>query len=564
MKLEKLESMLDDFLESKELSAILIDGKWGIGKTYAVTQYFKKRKLERKNKNERVAYSTLFGKKDLAEVNTELYNCLAGKKGKLLKVASSVVKVVELGSKCAGFYLKLGSHNISNKKRVKANKNTTVCIIDDLERKNHESIKTDEVIGYLNNLVLQGIKVICLTHSKHMDEEARKGLDAYKEKVIDRIYTIESSNSEAYRHILGDNYKYYEHSEFLENKNLRSYIRANILFNEIVKKAKIDNGLDTLFAICLVVVEEDASMRLESEYKKYEMDEKRKNPNGYVFPYSFERSVYDLFAKNGKTVNTSYVKAVNDIYIRHDYDLLEKLISPQENDELSTRSVLRHLYMFSQEDLPKQIKLQERYILERSNKTKESMSILSDIFRMWFSKEEDKDIESALKNIDMDAIFKKLASVGFQFSHFDMQGRAIKVAEEYEPYVLKQHLEDMTMLAEKEQDKKDVIRKMYSSGFTNNYKHNSRDDENTKKILSDTEKGYLDIFKDKDFFVTDIHGTMTEDSWDTAHSVCRFAIVFPKIKDSLKKYLQGYIKKHKEDKRLKQRIDHLIEQYKLG
>jgi len=38
MRIDELKGALDNFVNSKNLFAILIDGKWGIGKTYYMLQ----------------------------------------------------------------------------------------------------------------------------------------------------------------------------------------------------------------------------------------------------------------------------------------------------------------------------------------------------------------------------------------------------------------------------------------------------------------------------------------------------------------------------------------------
>lgn len=73
MKTSDIGSIFDFFQFHANYRAILIDGKWGIGKTYQFKKYFDG--LKRKDKK-RIYYFTIFGTETLDELNTEIYRKL--------------------------------------------------------------------------------------------------------------------------------------------------------------------------------------------------------------------------------------------------------------------------------------------------------------------------------------------------------------------------------------------------------------------------------------------------------------------------------------------------------
>ena len=74
--------------------AILVDGAWGIGKTYYVLQFLKEFK-QTKNK-QKIAYVSLFGKTSIDEVHTEIYSRLHPVKQNSKRIIQIIPKVAPL------------------------------------------------------------------------------------------------------------------------------------------------------------------------------------------------------------------------------------------------------------------------------------------------------------------------------------------------------------------------------------------------------------------------------------------------------------------------------------
>ena len=95
MKTANITNVINNLIDSN-MNAILISGAWGIGKTYAVKQYIKEKEESINKKELKIAYTSLFGKKSLDEINTELYQ-IFNPGTKILTAITNVAKLINIG-----------------------------------------------------------------------------------------------------------------------------------------------------------------------------------------------------------------------------------------------------------------------------------------------------------------------------------------------------------------------------------------------------------------------------------------------------------------------------------
>jgi GTPase SAR1 family protein len=168
---------------------VLLDGPWGIGKTYLVKKFLKHKFGEDKRQ---YTYISLFGLKNLDEIDDALYAAahpVLTSKG--MKVAGKLTKAL----------LKYKDIDIDidfDIKEFLSNRSTNVFIFDDLER---AEMDTNEVLGYINEFVEHdGCKVIIIANQaelKDKGEYARR-----KEKIVGKTLKVESSLEEALNHFI--------------------------------------------------------------------------------------------------------------------------------------------------------------------------------------------------------------------------------------------------------------------------------------------------------------------------------------------------------------------------
>lgn len=268
MNVENLCEVFENFKNDNN-RAILVDGPWGVGKTYQILQFLKRDSSDKKNEN-KLIYVTLFGKTTIDEIHTDIYSKLHPVQDLAKQVVQIIPKVAPLfgtvGSIVSNLEFALNTNeqkndsigeniekavqgvqsladNINavsnNEKTIKKTKNKTIVILDDLERIDSEKMPYGDLLGYINNLFLQNIKVIVVCNSKEINGD---DFTSFKEKVIDREYKISATNPQIivsyfdeYSFILKD----YIIEEF--DNNLRIALRVSNFYKEVMKQLSAYN-----------------------------------------------------------------------------------------------------------------------------------------------------------------------------------------------------------------------------------------------------------------------------------------------------------------------------------
>ncbi len=194
--MKHLENMVKSYLSKSTDYAIQICGEWGSGKTY----YFKNTLLPIIEKNEvfgnakkryTIVYISLFGLKSIDDVSTKIVFDFYQTKYLKIKEKSKVLKVTKgiLKIGLRGFLnlKKLGNINdyltdIKDIGEDVLNTDELLICFDDLERKN-KNLNIEELIGYINSLVDEGVKVLIISNENLLlkNEEEYKNL---KEKTV--------------------------------------------------------------------------------------------------------------------------------------------------------------------------------------------------------------------------------------------------------------------------------------------------------------------------------------------------------------------------------------------
>lgn len=167
--------------------AVLINGPWGIGKTFLVKRFLEAHYAKR---SEEYVYLSLFGLSSLEEIDDALmaaiYPALQSKSAKTAgRVLKSALKFwgVESDLKVNEFLSKF-----------KAN----LYVFDDLERCN---VEINQILGYINEFVEHdNCKVVIVTNEKEIvdiDEYRRR-----REKLIGKTLEVESAFEEALGHFI--------------------------------------------------------------------------------------------------------------------------------------------------------------------------------------------------------------------------------------------------------------------------------------------------------------------------------------------------------------------------
>lgn len=549
MKLSQTHKIVDDFIKDETMSAILIDGAWGIGKTHTILSY-----VEKNKKKKKFAYVSLFGKEDLDEINTDLYYQIYPSR-KFLNVVSHVIKLAEAGiSTSCGFNVNLGGYEFNLKKTIKKKKKKKkkqiVVIFDDLERRS-ENINDDNLIGYFNELLLQGIKIIILSNLNNANSEK---LGVYKEKVFDRIYKISETEDEIVANILGDNYDLINKDilNMLDN-NLRMIRKTNSLYTQIIthlNDKKVEHSINNeLFIISACVVKETLTEMITKEFKETTSEESKKYFKLYSISQFRRMAIDKLFRTKFGTPIDGFSSLIDGVFLyfeENDFAILDACFATNQDNE--DQLFKNSIFYMSDENKLKTIRKQYNYIINLDKLNDGEQNVLESAIREWFAYgsylnfsmiDENKLFKAIFKfNIELDTYMCE--NVNFK----EFKNRYLAVEKKLQAKKIKDQLST--------DDKSELYNRL------KDLKHSFS--EYSKEVQDAIGKHLVE----QKFYITSIHGDMDNFEWKLAHLVCDFVGSYARVLvNKLLKYLINYKKKYLDDLSLQNRIDGLISQYKL-
>lgn len=274
--IEKITKRLNDL----PYEAILFDGKWGIGKSYAINAALEK--------NDNVCKISMFGLADIKQIYHEVLFQLALKNntgGKIGEIANNVLEGLSTVWGRAAQAKEL-IHSIANERELflllsKEFDSPHIIVIDDLERMSNH-LRLEEVLGIIEELKqCNYVKIIVVANMEEFSEESKEVFKKYNEKVIDRIYHI----TELPEKVMWSKMKI--HAAFVEKflqahkvKNLRTLEKAQNLFSDVKLYCKGDMSeqfLDEIRLICFAIVVEDTDKLYYREPDENESDPMKKS-----------------------------------------------------------------------------------------------------------------------------------------------------------------------------------------------------------------------------------------------------------------------------------------------
>lgn len=184
---QRNEYILNYLENDKTNTALLLKGRWGIGKTY----YIKHSLIPfLESKDKKVVFVSLYGIKNTEELSKYIFteSCFKVSNSKAGTVGIGIAKTVIRG--VAGYFnVELTGGVKEWKKLTKyANLKNKLLIIDDLER-HDQSFEVAEILGYINNLCENdGVKILLVG-----DENALFGT-SYKKEFEEQIKLNEIQN----------------------------------------------------------------------------------------------------------------------------------------------------------------------------------------------------------------------------------------------------------------------------------------------------------------------------------------------------------------------------------
>jgi len=205
MSLEKIERVIDRFLESNTPEVLAIKGTWGVGKTFLWKKHLKKAQSLNNIKLKKYSYVSLFGINSLDTFKYSIFEqkidtTLIGEEPSLKTLSKNTKSLLtSLGQKSLSWipWSILGM-NITPAVESAAflSLNQTLICIDDFERKG-DDLQAKDILGLISILKEQKkCKIVLIFDDSSFCDKAKDDYKLYKEKVIDIELLFEPSSNE--------------------------------------------------------------------------------------------------------------------------------------------------------------------------------------------------------------------------------------------------------------------------------------------------------------------------------------------------------------------------------
>lgn len=314
---------------------ILVDGDWGIGKSYEVEYSLKGR--------EYVYMVSLFGLHESQALYHELYSAIGLLKDSLKvfeKVGNAVREAItatdqgEAINKAVGTFIT--EKDIVIKKLGK--QKDAVVVLDDLERIS-ENIQIQEILGIVEEIKRRTLaKVILIANIEEMEEENKIVFNRFCEKIIDRKFHITEPASDVQWDTLEIDENFI--TDFLRKhkvKNIRTLQKAKNFFDDV--RSFMGELEDVMYLweiqkICFAIVVED----IEKLYlQKYQVNEGDSN-----------------IEKTLKHINQDFLCRVKGNYlmgIQSSDDLIKIIYKHYTNETvISSKEIEKQYHIFKHSD----------------------------------------------------------------------------------------------------------------------------------------------------------------------------------------------------------------------
>ena len=567
MKTSDIGAIIDKFIESNA-TAIMFNGNWGIGKTYAVQQLLSEDRYKKEIYDYcNIHYISLFGFKNIEILHKELYKKFHPYKARGAKALSYISLAVSLNNASIGLNTseirKDIEENQMNKSLLKRDwKN--VIIFDDIERVAAKEDGFIELFGYFNRIINEGIKVIAICNSNELADENKGVFDRFKEKIFDRIYTTNEDNFEVIKKIYGEKFNLLdgEAISFFEN-NLRFVKKSKVFIddtlNQLSKMKGYNSTNDRLVSlICILIVKEVFTSCFSEELYQEQKKKLESSKNGDNFYASLTVNKYGtdelsteaierqlqqrkIYGKSSLIVGLfNYFKYYDCSYFTErptQKSLLEKSIFYYNDEEktIAIQEVLTSVYDGA-------INYDARQIYDA----------LRDVLRYNDGILQEDDFNKLAKHISEMEESKKLELANhfehdMYFEHSDDEAKFFKI--------LKETLN---------KQEKNTILQYFKDVNVNEYDGSLIDWIN--KLQGRQKPLYSEIsefLNEKNFLLPDLSKTISENAWHFCHDMCSFVIkVDISLKNDLIKVLDEQLEKYPNIKCVKERVE-ALKKYKL-
>ncbi len=210
--MDQLNAGIVRYLKSKTDYAILLTGKWGVGKTHyyknTLTPIIEKEEPIDGSEKFKSIHISLFGLNSIEDIQVQIFLSLHKyMKTKSAKLAFGLSKMIVRGMLA---FNKLGTpedyfSDVKSKEGTLIKLDQLVICFDDFERRS-PNLDLKELVGYINSLVeVMGAKIILITNQNEIDQNS---LSELKDKVIGVTYEYAPEMTDQIESVLDQRFKH--------------------------------------------------------------------------------------------------------------------------------------------------------------------------------------------------------------------------------------------------------------------------------------------------------------------------------------------------------------------
>lgn len=507
--------------------SILVNGEWGIGKTYFIKQF-----LERKD----YIYVSLFGISSFEDLKNQIYSELNRVLG-FIKKNLKKLKNTNIGIPWFSLSVPYFETNITKAIENRTKSKNLIIVIDDLERKS-ESISFSELLGMIESIgQIKGANILLVANETKINDTT---YNEFKEKVIQKVYNVNKYSCNATKEIVNGILKSFDVENELRNKiktiimnfileheikNLRTLEKAIIFIKFVINNINIrelkENEFRDIIIIAFAVIVED----IEELYIK----EERKKDN------SSSNFTTNLLREQEKKLNYCIIKNYfkEPIFYSSKYNVVNPLIEIYQDKDVKenfkeidnyyktahcTNKKSLDAFYLSEEELKVII---ESFYNNTILDIDESLNVND-----WFKKF--NDIYKYAEVIDMQDVFNE----------YDIRNAMDKYIEKMEFneglfYILDRH-EPFEIKSDKIKDYNKILNEKITNQYyldaleklENLIKEKSFDRVIIERIFSvfreknfDGKEKIMKRIEEREYFVPNLNGELTESTWRLAHSI---------------------------------------------
>lgn len=541
MKTLDIVNVIEGFIDD-EASAILIDGKWGIGKTYAIERFLGNGERRR----EKIYYLSLFGFKDVELLHKELYAklhpVLAGT-ARALSYVSLAAPLIKGGVTVNTEKIKEDFQDASGKGKLYTRKRKTVVIFDDLERVAAGKEGFIALLGYFSRLINEGIKVVAVCNSHEIPLENLEAFGSFKEKIFDRTYTANETDEEVVKKIFGEAFSFIGEEEiaFFE-QNLRLVKKTKLFFDDVLKRLSAKRSLSALekknvCLICILVVKHAFGVAGEAEKK----DNGKLCEGTDKEAYSDEACVDKIekvFHSRGNYYVDGLIRGLYAYFKYYDESVFNDFSN--ERKRLFTKS----LYYYGDEEREAEAKRIEE-VIERSFGEYDADALFDGIRELLNYAEEEFTEKERIR------VIERIVAESDEKKKKRLVTRLITASQMIEQTALKSFAEQLDKRLE--EDKNSRLVEYFKALKPDDY------DGELLRFVNGWQNGVLSeelcgLLIANAFFLPDLSKTITPNSWDYCHDVASFILkLTPKLKNKFIAVLDENVKRCPSSKCLKKR-----------